>query len=102
MEQKYHYETVTEAINQLRQRGFTIDFNIEENYIFFMADKFQSDEFEIVDTYRYEGDTDPADEATVYGIESKKGIKGILVTGDGIYSDNVSAKILEKISKHKT
>jgi len=59
------------------------------------------DDFEIVDVYRYEGDSDPADEAVVYAIESKTGVKGILVTGYGIYSDTISAKILEKLNKRK-
>ena len=101
MEQQYHYATVSEAINQLRQKGFTMDFNLDGNYINSKENRFQPDEFEIVDTYRYEGDTDPADEATVYGIESKTGIKGILVTGYGMYNDNASTHILQKLGKHQ-
>jgi hypothetical protein len=51
-----------------------------------------------VEIYRYEGDTDPADEATVYGIASKSGIKGILVTGYGASGDTMSEEILAKLS----
>lgn len=29
MEQKYHYATVSEAINELKQHGFTMDFNLD-------------------------------------------------------------------------
>jgi hypothetical protein len=36
--------------------------------------------------HRYEGESDPGDEAVVYAIESKKGIKGILVSGFGASS----------------
>jgi hypothetical protein len=28
-----HYATVSEAIEQLRQKGFTMDFNLEKNCI---------------------------------------------------------------------
>jgi hypothetical protein len=49
----------------------------------------------------YEGNTDPADEATVYGIQSKTGIKGILVTGYGISTDNFSTAILNKLAETK-
>ena len=77
MEQRYHYATVTEAINELKQQGFTIDFNLEENCIVC--------------------DSDPSDEATVYGIQSKSGIKGVLVTGYGIATDSFSTAILNKL-----
>lgn len=98
MEKKVHYATVTEAINKLRSKGFTTDFNLEENCIVCHVGKFNPDEFEIVDVYRYEGDSDPGDEAAVYGIESKSGEKGILVTGYGMSSDTFSTEILRKLS----
>lgn len=101
MEQKYHYATVSEAINELKQHGFTMDFNLEENCIVCCSNKFHADEFEIKEIYRYEGDTDPADEATVYGIQSKTGMRGILVTGYGISTDNFSTAILSKLAKIK-
>ena len=98
MEKYYHYETVTEAIEELRQQGYTFDFNLEENCIVCDTDKFKADEFDIVEVYRYEGDSDPADEATVYGIQSKSGLKGVLVKGYGSSLDNaMTTKILEKL-----
>ena len=93
MERKLHYATVSEALTKLRKQGYTIDFNLEENYIA----EFQSDDFEIVDVYRYEGDSDPGDEATVYAIQSKSGLKGVLVSGYGVSSDRVSEAILKKL-----
>ncbi len=102
MENNYHYATVTEAINVLRAQGFNIDFNLEENSIVYHAGKFAHDEFDIVETYRYEGNSDPGDEATVYGIESTSGVKGILVTGYGISTDNASTAMLRKLGiKHE-
>jgi hypothetical protein len=92
-----HYATVTEAIADLRKRGFTRDFNLEENCIVCHPDRFSHEEFEIVDVYFYEGNTDPADEATVYAIQSNSGVKGILVTGQGSTMDTMTAEILEKL-----
>ncbi len=97
MERESHYETVSEAISQLREKGYTTDFNLQENCIVCHAGKFGSDEFEITDVYRYEGDSDPGDEATVYAIESNSGLKGILVTGYGASSDAMSDEILAKL-----
>ena len=95
MKRSFHYATVTEAINLLRQQGYLTDFNIHGNTL--QADGDGADDFEVTDVYRYEGNSDPADEAVVYGIVSKSGIKGVLVTGYGDNSDTVSASLLAKL-----
>lgn len=97
MQKKVHYATVSEAIEKLREQGFTHDFNIEEDCIICSVDKIHANDFEIVDVYRYEGDSDPGDEATVYAIASKAGLKGILVTGYGMSADAFSTTILDKL-----
>ena len=66
MERAFHYATVTDAISELRQQGFIVDFNLKENSLEADSIEFASEEFEILDVYRYEGNSDPADEATVY------------------------------------
>jgi hypothetical protein len=102
MKKMFHYGSVSEAINNYRQQGFIIDFNLKENCISCNGDdKFKAEDFEIIDLYRYEGNSDPADEATVYAIQSKSGLKGILVTGYGIYSDSDAAKTLSKLHYQK-
>jgi hypothetical protein len=98
MTNHYHYETPSEAINALRSMGYHVDFNLENNCITSDGNKFGAEHFHITETYRYEGNSDPADEATVYGIESNTGLKGILVTGYGISEDSISTEILRKLS----
>jgi len=95
-----HYGTVTEAINALKAKGFNLDFNLQENCLVCNNSIYDVNEFDIVDIYRYEGNSDPADEAAVYAIESHQGEKGILVTGYGLSTDNMSGDILKKLSDH--
>lgn len=97
LERSYHYDTVSNAIEALRKEGFTIDFNLEGDYLLCDSDKIHVDNFNIVDVYRYEGNSDPSDEAAVYAIESTSGLKGVLVTSYGAYSDSFSAAMLEKL-----
>lgn len=99
--QKYHYATVSEALDELRKQGFSTDFNIAENCLVCGNGKFNADDFDIVDVYRYEGNSDPADEATVYAIQSKSGVKGVLVTGYGASSEDTSPDILKKLHTGK-
>lgn len=101
---KFHYGTVSEAINKFRQQGFTIDFNLEENCFTCEGNtnKYNTEDFEIVDVYRYEGDSDPGDEAVVYAIQSNSGLKGILVAGYGASSDPGISNMLEKLHYKNT
>jgi hypothetical protein len=96
----YTYETVTEAVSGLRKRGYTMDFNLDENCIVCHEDKFNPEDFEIVEVYRFEGNSDPADEAVVYAIESSKGQKGVLVNGYGPSSENMSSEMAKKLHFH--
>jgi hypothetical protein len=99
----YTYDTVTEAVNDLKRRGYTIDFNVEFDRIVCHETPVSllPNEFEIVEIHRYEGYSNPDDEEVVYAIESKHGQKGILVDAFGLYADDVSSEMIEKLSvKH--
>jgi len=94
------YDTVSEALKGLRERGYTKDFNLTENCIICDDEKYHPEDFEITEVYRYEGDSDPADEAVVYAIESNKGDRGVLVSGYGISADEMSGELAKKLSIH--
>lgn len=94
----YAYDTVAEAITGLRQRGYNIDFNLEADCISCPSNRLRPSEFEITEVYRFEGDSDPADEAVVYAIESGDGRKGVLVNGFGVSADEIGEEMVEKLS----
>lgn len=91
--QMYHYATVSKALKELADKGFTTDFNLDEQQIVR-----HPDDFEIVHIYRYEGESDPGDEATVYGIRAKSGEQGVFVAGDLSFADGSAAKVLHELS----
>jgi hypothetical protein len=92
--------TMTEVINALRKNGYVEDFNLQQNSLLCSGNHYSvfHDEFVIDQVYRFEGNTDPADEATVYAISSPKyNIKGVLVNGAGIYTDEMTDELLESL-----
>lgn len=93
----YTYDTLSEAINGLKKRGYSVDFNLIENCLVCNNDKFDVNDFEIVEFYRFEGDSNPSDESIVYGIESVNGLKGVLVSGYGISAEGMSAEMAKKL-----
>jgi len=98
------YETVTEALSDLKQQGFTTDFNLAFDTIKCSSTGkcLRPDEFEIVSFYRFEGNTNPADEEIVYAIASKDGsMKGVLVSAFGTYSEAVDDALIRKLQMRK-
>ena len=98
------YDTVVAALNGLKKRGFTTDFNIAFDKLVCNETKvcLNPDEFEITEVYRFEGETNPSDEAVVFAIESKsKGMKGVLVNAYGVYADPISDTMIKKLSMHR-
>ncbi|OJW77657.1 MAG: phosphoribosylpyrophosphate synthetase [Bacteroidetes bacterium 46-16] len=98
-------ETVSQVIETLRQEGYTEDLNLQQNCIECRAHDFRifHDEFIIDKYYRFEGESDPADEATVYAVSAPKyGIKGILVNGYGVYTEGLTDEMLRSLQvKHE-
>jgi len=97
----YTYDTVSAAVNGLKQRGYSMDFNLSENCLICHEDKFNVEDFEIVEFHRFEGNSDPADEAAVYAIESNTGQKGVLVTGYGPSAEGMGSDMVKKLLMHK-
>jgi hypothetical protein len=93
METRYHYTTVINALKELNEKGFVIDFNLHENEIINHPKNYK-----ITDIYRYDGENNPDEEATVYGIESIFGEKGVFVAGGSANSNNVAAKVLNNVA----
>ncbi|HMK07016.1 MAG TPA: hypothetical protein VK476_05760 [Flavobacterium sp.] len=89
----YYYETVLAAIEELGTRGFNLDFNLRKEDI-----RKNPENYQIVHIFRYEGESDPGDEATVYGIVSNLGAKGIFVQGFSAGSMDDDAEILKKVN----
>lgn len=99
------YDTVTEAMTDLKVLGYTIDFSIlmdKECLICHQTSTVLSpDNFEIDDFYKFEGDSDPGDGMIVYAVSSKDNtLKGIVVNAYGIYAENTSSAIVKKLNAH--
>jgi len=107
METPYNYDTLSEALNNLIKRGYTVDFQFRyTNKEIFMditnTTELQPEEFTIDEIYRFEGMTDPGDSMILYAISSSiHKIKGFLLNGYGLYADTVISKIIKKLYQRR-
>lgn len=82
--------TLSETITKLKKEGYTEDFNLEQHFLTGQSTalKLAASEFTLDSHYRFEGSSDPGDEAVVYAISSAKhNLKGTLVNGYGFSTD---------------
>lgn len=95
------YQTLLEALNGLKEKGYTLDFNLVNGNLQNSAKdvKLEPEEFCIDEFHRFEGMSDPDDNSVVYAISSEKyNLKGVFVNGYGVYSDDLSEELLKKLN----
>lgn len=78
METIFNYDSASIALKKLEDKGYTSDYNVDFDLIHLDKDNFTIDYL-----YRYEGDSNPSDESSVYGLRNiMTGDKGVFVVGD--------------------
>lgn len=95
--------TLSEVLNKLKNSGYTQDFNLSDNCLICQGNTLQirPDEFVVDKHYRFEGQSDPGDEAIVYAISSAKhNIKGVLVNGYGISGDAMTNELVNALTEN--
>lgn len=95
-----NYRNLLEAVNGLRIRGYSYDFNYQNACLFCskISEKFEAKDLKITEYYRFEGMSDPEDNSVIYAIESNKGHKGIMIDAYGAYSDEHKTAFLMNIT----
>lgn len=90
--------TMVSCMNTLQADGYTENFVAKESGIEAPSVKkiYAPEEVKIANFYRFEGESDPADNAIVYAIETNDGIKGMLVDSYG--GPYANAKVSQFIS----
>ena len=97
-------KTLTQVMQVLNQRGYTIDFNLEDvdaNSPQHLLKTFP-ERFVIDHVYRFEGDTDPDDEAILYAVSSTdNSLMGIFVNGYGISAETADSVLIDRLKKRE-
>lgn len=97
------YNSMTEAMEELRSRGFTANFEfLNQAFRDLESGKtFTADELTIVEHYRFEGASDPEDMSVVYAIESSDGTRGVIADAFGAYASPELGAFLNNVGLHE-
>jgi len=96
---KQAYDTLSQAMNGLKEEGYTLDFDLQKDGIYCREQdlKLGPNEFSIDEFYRFEGMTNPSDSSILYAISSSGAkVMGTLVDAYGAYSDKLSGDMIAK------
>lgn len=94
-----NYETLSEAINDLKKRGYTYDFNLKPECLECSFEKLtvHPEDFNVDEAYRFEGMSSAGDNSVLYAISSNTEVKGLLVDAYGVYAENISEAMRRKL-----
>jgi len=98
-----NYESLVDALRDLKTRGYTQYFEMEYFTIYcgLLDIRLTPEEFTVDETYRFEDDSTPDDSSVLYVISSRDGkVKGTLVDAYGVYAENMSFDMAMKLENH--
>jgi len=93
-------KTLASCINKMTVEGYTEDYKVNESsQLVSLRDEknYSPDEVHIVNFYRFEGASDPADNSILYVIETDDGKKGTLIDAYGPYADPQVSKFIKRV-----
>ena len=95
--------TVSEVMQILKTRGYDKEASPKEKCIEIDSKEFALDDVNVDEVYRFEGNSDPSDESSVYALSTTDTppVKAVMVMGYGAYSDSLSPEFLKFLQNDK-
>lgn len=101
MQDKVELTPLITVLAQVKKEGYKLDFKVtEEGKLSTMDDKqqFVADQVQIVNFYRFEGESNPDDMSILYVLETSTGLKGTISDAYGPYSDETIENFMKQVT----
>lgn len=90
MTNREEMDTLSTVLEHLKQKHQYNEFTLGEPGLIWLSGKsYKEDEVRMIRTYRFEGDSDPAEEAIIYIIETNDGSIGYSIDTYGVYTNHL-------------
>ena len=92
-------KSLSTCLNKVISDGYTEDFKVTERGMEGLYNKkvYQPGQVQIVNFFRFEGTSNPDDEAVLYVIETEEGTKGTLIDAFNVYADSLVGEFLKQV-----
>ena len=93
------YKSLAEALDDLRKRGYEVDFETQSNCLYCseLDLRLNEEEFHIDEVYHFEGNSNPIDSSVVYAFTSPTGIRGTIVDRLAAPAEDFSFEMARKL-----
>lgn len=97
------YDTLVEATEALTKQGYTHNFSVNEKGLLVEGKEktYISDEVELHEFHRFEGNTNPADMSIVFAVQTSSGKKGIVVDSYGVNGSEITSKFMNRVAQNQ-
>jgi hypothetical protein len=94
-----HMKSLALVTNKMVLDGYVDDFKISEKGLKSLKTEkvYQPEEVNVVNFFRFEGQSDPNDNTICYVIETTDGLKGTLVDAYGPYADRKLSEFMQQV-----
>lgn len=98
-----YMKSLSTCLNRVVHEGYTDDFKITEEGLASSKNNtcYQPNQIQVVNFYRFEGESDPADNAILYVIETSDGTKGTIIDAFGPYNDSKVSRFMKDVQHLK-
>lgn len=94
-------KTLSSCTRKLSADGYVTQFKAHKNELESLEThaRYAPDEVKIINFYRFEGESDPSDNAILYVVETSTGEKGTLTDAYGVYTDHKVSEFVKQVEE---
>jgi hypothetical protein len=98
-----YMKSLATCLNKVFNDGYTEDFKVTDQGLFSIQHErvYQPEQVNVVNFFRFEGTSNPDDEAVLYVIETTDGTKGTLTDAYGVYQDPLIGSFMKQVEHIK-
>ena len=93
-----YIKSLTTCLNRMIADGYAEDFKVTENGLEALqaGKKYRADEVSVINSFRFEGASDPENNAILYILQTKDGLKGTLIDAYGLYNNHHISRFIKQ------
>lgn len=98
-----HMKSLASVVNKMILEGYDDDFKISEKGLKSLKTQkvYQPEHINVINYFRFEGQSDPNDNTILYVIETNDGGKGTIVDAYGPYADRHLSEFMNQVDSFK-
>jgi hypothetical protein len=94
-----YMKSLATCLNKMVKEGYTEDFKITDEGLesLHRHSNYRPEQIQVVNFFRFEGESDPDDNAILYVIETNDGTRGTLIDAYGVYNDPKVSQFMKDV-----